>query len=68
MLLKQMRKTALLPVITKPAQARSLDEKGKACFLGEAACTDIYTLGMPELTDAVPDIEFVRPAVMVGLE
>lgn len=67
-LLKQMRKTALLPVITKPAQARGLDEGARNCFLREAACTDLYTLGMPQLTDAVPDSEFTRPAVMVELD
>ncbi len=67
-LLKRMRKTALLPVITKPAQARELDDAARECFLGEAACTDLYTLGMPRLTDALPDSEFARPAVMTGLE
>lgn len=66
-LLGRMRKTALLPVITKPAQARQLDEWRQACFLSEAACTDLYTLAMPELTDAVPDSEFTRAAVMLGL-
>jgi len=67
-LLKRMRKTALLPVITKPAQARELDDAARECFLSEAACTDLYTLGMPQLTDALPDSEFARPAVMTGLD
>lgn len=67
-LLKRMRKTALLPVITKPAQARGLDEAALSCFLTEAACTDLYTLGMPELADAAPDSEFIRPAIMTELD
>lgn len=66
-LLKRMRKTAKLPVITKPAQARGLDEAARSCFLAEAACTDLYALGMPQLAAAVPDSEFTRPAVMTGL-
>ena len=67
-LLKQMKKTATLPIITKPAQARQLDEYARDCFLRAAACTDLYTLAMPDLTNAMPDSEFVRAAVMVGMD
>ena len=43
-LLKQMKKSAVLPVLTKPAHARSLDEVGKRLFEAEARCTDLYDL------------------------
>ena len=43
-LLKQMKKQASLPVITKPAHARNLDEAGKRLFALEARCTDLYDL------------------------
>lgn len=67
-LLKQMRKSALLPIITKPAQARELDDRGRACFLQEAACTDLWSLGMPELSRAGADSEFVCSPVMTELK
>ena len=66
--LKQMKKTATLPVITKPAQARQLDECARECFLREAACTDLYALAMPDITCAAADSEFTRAAVMVGVD
>lgn len=66
-LLRQMRKSASLPIITKPADARKLDETARSVFLSEAACTDLYTLAMPDLRHAVPDIEFRQGAVMIGV-
>lgn len=66
-LLRQMRKCAALPLITKPADARKLDETTRMLFEREAACTDLYTLAMPDLKSAVPDIEFKTAAVMVGI-
>ncbi len=67
-LLRTMKKTAALPVITKPAQARQLDERARECFLREAACTDLYTLAMPDMTHAAADSEFTQAAVMVGMD
>lgn len=64
-LLRQMKQTASLPIITKPAQVRDMDERIQACFLREAACTDLYTLAMPEIVQA--DGEFTRAAVMTEL-
>ena len=65
-LLRGMRESALLPIITKPADARDLDETACALFECESASTDLYTLAMPDLSNSVPDVEFKRPAVMVG--
>lgn len=49
-LLRQMRETARLPVITKPAEARHLAGEAKRIFELEARATDLYTLAYP-----VPD-------------
>lgn len=67
-LLKQMKKSASLPIITKPAQARELGEDVSACFLREAVCTDLHALGMPEPACTLPDSEFTCPAVMTELD
>ncbi len=45
-LLKTVKKNAV--VITKPAAARKLDERGRRCFELEAAATDLYVLGGQE--------------------
>ena len=66
--LRRMRKCAQLPVITKPGDARKLEEPDRDLFLREAACTDLYTLAMPDLSNAVPDIEFSKAAVMAGID
>lgn len=42
--LAQMRKSASLPVIVKPAHAKKLDDTGRALFEAEARCTDLYDL------------------------
>lgn len=42
--LRQMRKLAAVPVITKPAHARKLGEEGRRLFEQEACCTDLYAL------------------------
>lgn len=65
--LRRMRTCAALPVITKPGDARKLEESARDLFLQEAACTDLYTLAMPDLSNAVPDIEFTKAAVMPGV-
>ena len=67
-LLKQMKKSASLPIITKPAQARELDERTRECFLRESACTDLYALAMPDLNSAAADREFSGSAVMTELD
>ncbi len=49
--LAQMRKQATLPVITKPAHAKRLDEEGRRLFELECRCTDLYDLCL----DSVPN-------------
>lgn len=43
-LLRQMKDRAALPILTKPAHARDLDEPGRRLFQLEARCTDLYDL------------------------
>lgn len=42
--LRQMKKQAALPILTKPAHARDLEEAGRKLFELEARCTDLYDL------------------------
>ena len=42
--LRQMKERSSLPILTKPAHARQLPEKGKQLFELEARCTDLYDL------------------------
>ena len=43
-LLREMKQKAGLPILTKPAHARDLDEMGRRLFELEARCTDLYDL------------------------
>ena len=43
-LLKEMKKKAALPILTKPAQAKDLPEPGRRLFRLESRCTDLYDL------------------------
>ena len=47
--LREMKDRAALPILTKPAHARELDESGRRLFGLEARCTDLYGLCLPEL-------------------
>lgn len=42
--LGEMKRRAVLPIITKPAHARELDSAGHKLFELEARCTDLYNL------------------------
>lgn len=42
--LRQMKEHTALPILTKPAHARELDETGRKLFELEARCTDLYDL------------------------
>lgn len=39
-----MKERAALPILTKPAHARELEERGRRLFELEARCTDLYDL------------------------
>jgi hypothetical protein len=63
-LLKQMKQTAALPVLTKPAHARKLDEAGRTLFELESRCTDLYDLCYENLP--APGREWRMDAVRMG--
>lgn len=47
--LKQMKGRAHLPLLTKPAHARSLDGPGRRLFALETRCTDLYDLCLEQI-------------------
>ena len=47
MLLRQAKKKAGLPIITKPASAHKLPDRAARLFCLEAAATDFYVLAYP---------------------
>lgn len=52
-LLARMRRTAPVPVLTKPADVRQLGEAAQSLFTLEARAADLYTLAYPDLSAAV---------------
>lgn len=46
-MLKLAKNTATLPIIMKPSQIKSLDDRAKRAFELESRATDLYTLAMP---------------------
>ena len=42
--MKEMKKRAALPVVTKPAHGKELDDRGRRLFEIESKCTDLYDL------------------------
>ena len=51
-LLARMRKTASVPILTKPADVRRLPEPAQTLFAMEVRATDLYTLAYPDLSAA----------------
>lgn len=51
-LLGRMRRTAALPVLTKPAAVRDLGPEARAVFALEARAADLYALAYPDLSAA----------------
>ena len=47
--LRETKDKATLPILTKPAHARDLNETGRRLFELEARCTDLYGLCLPEI-------------------
>lgn len=55
-LLGKMRKTAALPILTKPADVRRLGKEAQDLFTLEARAADLYSLGYPDLAAAAPEV------------
>ena len=52
-LLGRLRKTAAVPVVTKPQHVRRLSREAQALFELEARAADLYALAYPDLSAAV---------------
>ena len=64
-LLKQMKKSASLPILTKSADVRQLSEGAQRLFAIEARATDLYTLAYPDLAQAVGGSEWtINPVIL----
>ena len=48
-LLRDMKRRAVLPIVTKPAHARALDTPGRHLFVLESRCTDLYDLCLEQV-------------------
>ena len=62
-LLKEMKQKGRLPILTKPAHARELDEEGRRLFELEARCTDLYDLCFDQVP--VPGREWTQGPVIM---
>ncbi len=64
-LLAQMRKSASVPILTKPADVRLLGESARNLLAAEARATDLYTLAYPDLTAAQGGTEWREGPVIL---
>jgi len=64
-LLARMRKTASLPVLTKPADVRRLSPEARRVFALEAQAADLYVLAYPSLSAAGGGVEWTTGPVML---
>lgn len=48
-LIREMAGRSAVPIITKPAHAKKLDEQGRRLFDLEAGATDLFVLGYPDM-------------------
>lgn len=63
-LLRQMGKTAALPVVTRPGRTGALGEEAAALMALEARCTDLAILARPDYTRFPPGEEYRIGPVM----
>lgn len=65
-LLKEMKKRASLPILTKPAYARELETGVRRLFELEARCTDLYDLCLEHIPE--PGREWRAGPVILGTD
>ena len=65
-LLARMRRSAAVPVLTKPADGRKLGAEARRLLALEARATDLYTLAYPDLTAAQSGGEWREGPVILG--
>jgi len=64
-LLRRMKDTAKIPVLTKPADVRLLSEQARRVFACEARATDLYTLAYPDLRQSAGESEWTTNPMIV---
>ncbi|MDL2273591.1 nucleotidyltransferase family protein [Oscillospiraceae bacterium OttesenSCG-928-G22] len=64
-LLKRMKETATLPVITKPAESDGLPGGAKETFLLESRISDLYRLACPSIAERDAGSEYTRSPIYV---
>ena len=64
-LLKRMKKTASLPILTKSADVRELSESAQRLFAMEAHATDLYALAYPNLAQSAGGSEWTTNPVIL---
>ena len=60
-----MKKTASIPILTKPADVRRLSPEACRLFGLEARATDLYTLAYPQLSAAKGGAEWREGPVIL---
>ena len=64
-LLKRMKKTASLPILTKSADVCRLSEDAQRLFAVEVRSTDLYTLAYPDLKQSAGGSEWTTNPVII---
>ncbi len=64
-LLHEMRKTATLPILVKPADVRKLSADARHLMETEARATDLYALAYPDLAQSAGGSEWTTDPVIV---
>ena len=67
-LLREIKRTSVLPVITKPAGVRRLGPQAQALFAAEARCTALYDLCCPVLGTGTAGGEYAAGAIILNQE
>ena len=62
-LLRELKQTASLPIITKPAHAKKLDGPGRRLFELEARCTDLFQLCREQVSPC--GLEWISDPIML---
>ena len=66
--MREIKRTSVLPVITKPAGVRRLGPQAQALFAAEARCTALYDLCCPVLGTGTAGGEYAAGAIILNQE
>lgn len=67
-ILKDMKERARLPILTKPAQVRRLDEAAQRVFALECRATDLWRLCLPETANRLGGQEWLQKPVVLNAQ